>query len=87
MSLNETLEAVRLASRKLALLDTTKINEVLMAVADAAIENTEKILGANAFDLERMDISNPKSDEMKCDIDHSIPMFALISILFLDYAI
>ena len=65
MSLNETLEAVRLASRKLALLDTTKINEVLMAVADAAIENTEKILGANAFDLERMDISNPKYDRLK----------------------
>ncbi len=65
MSLNETLEAVRLASRKLALLDTTKINEVLMAVADAAIENTEKILGANVFDLERMDISNPKYDRLK----------------------
>ena len=65
MSLNETLETVRLASRKLALLDTTKINEVLMAVADAAIENTEKILGANVFDLERMDISNPKYDRLK----------------------
>ena len=65
MSLNETLETVRLASRKLALLDNTTINEVLMAVADAAIENTEKILSANALDLELMDISNPKYDRLK----------------------
>lgn len=65
MSLNETLEAARLASRKLALSDAKKINEVLVAVADEAVDNTEKILCANALDLERMDVSNPKYDRLK----------------------
>lgn len=74
MSLNETLEAVRLASRKLALLDTKKINEILIAVADAAVENIERILTANVMDLQKMEVSNPKYDRLKltreriCDI-------------------
>ena len=78
MSLNETLEAVRLASRKLALLDTKKINEILIAVADAAIDNIERILTANAMDLQKMEVSNPKYDRLKltgeriCDIASDI---------------
>lgn len=65
MNLNETLEAVRLASRKLALLETKKINEILIAVAAAAVDNTEKILSANALDLQKMEVSNPKYDRLK----------------------
>ena len=78
MSLNETLEAVRLASRKLALLDTKKINEILIAVADAAVENIERILTANVMDLQKMEVSNPKYDRLKltreriCDIASDI---------------
>ena len=78
MSLNETLEAVRLASRKLALLDTKKINEILIAVADAAVENIERILSANVMDLQKMEVSNPKYDRLKltreriCDIASDI---------------
>lgn len=65
MKLNETLEAVKLASRKLALLDSKKINEVLISVADAAIDKTEVILKANQLDLQLMDSSNPKYDRLK----------------------
>lgn len=65
MKLNETLEAVILASRKLALLDSKKINEVLISVADAAIDNTDVILKANQLDLQLMDSSNPKYDRLK----------------------
>lgn len=78
MSLNETLEAVRLASRKLTLLDTKKINEILIAVADAAVENIERILTANVMDLQKMEVSNPKYDRLKltseriCDIASDI---------------
>ena len=78
MSLNETLQAVRLASRKLALLDTKKINEILIAVADAAVENIERILTANVMDLQKMEVSNPKYDRLKltseriCDIASDI---------------
>lgn len=65
MKLNETLEAVILASRKLALLDSKKINEVLISVADAAIDKTDVILKANQLDLQLMDSSNPKYDRLK----------------------
>lgn len=65
MKLNETLEAVKLASRKLALLDSNKINEVLISVADAAIDKTDVILKANQLDLQLMDSSNPKYDRLK----------------------
>lgn len=65
MKLNETLDAVKLASRKLALLDSKKINEVLISVADAAIDKTDVILKANQLDLQLMDSSNPKYDRLK----------------------
>ncbi|MBM6890757.1 glutamate-5-semialdehyde dehydrogenase [Bacteroides caecigallinarum] len=65
MKLNETLKAVKLASRKLALLDSKKINEVLISVADAAIDKTDVILKANQLDLQLMDSSNPKYDRLK----------------------
>ena len=45
MKLNETFLAVKLASRKLALMEEKLINEVLNAVADAAIRDKDIILG------------------------------------------
>ena len=45
-------------------LNDEKINQILLAVADAAEERTEFILAENRKDLERMDISNPKYDRL-----------------------
>lgn len=64
MDLNQTFVAVQDASRKLLALSDKEINEILLAVADAAVENTEFILGENRKDLERMDPANPKYDRL-----------------------
>ena len=48
MKLNETFIAVQAASRKLALLSDETINQILNAVADAAIAETPFILNENA---------------------------------------
>lgn len=64
MDLTSVFESVQTASRQLALLDDTKINELLNAVADAAIKQTPYILSENEKDLERMDKSNPKYDRL-----------------------
>ena len=53
------------ASIDLALLSPEAINKVLTDVADKAIEETEKILAANAKDLARMDATNPMYDRLK----------------------
>ena len=65
MKLNETFIAVQAASRKLALLSDETINQILNAVADAAIAETPFILNENAKDLARMDKANPKYDRLK----------------------
>lgn len=65
MNINEVLHDVRQASRRLALLDEKQINEVLFAVADAAVKHSKKILEANREDLQRMDPANPKYDRLK----------------------
>lgn len=65
MKLNETFIAVQAASRKLALLSDETINQILNAVADAAIAETPSILNENAKDLARMDKANPKYDRLK----------------------
>lgn len=46
-NLNETFAAVQAASRELAILDDTIINQILNAVADAAIAETPFILAEN----------------------------------------
>ena len=53
------------ASIDLALLDSDTINQVLVAVADKAIKETDTILAANAKDLSRMDPANPMYDRLK----------------------
>ena len=65
MNLNSTFAAVQDASRKLLALSDKEINRILLAVADAAEENTEFILAENRKDLERMDPANPKYDRLK----------------------
>ncbi|MDE7117188.1 MAG: glutamate-5-semialdehyde dehydrogenase, partial [Bacteroidaceae bacterium] len=63
--LEEIFQASKDASIELALLDNDTINQVLMAVADKAIEKTDTILSANAKDLARMDKENPMYDRLK----------------------
>lgn len=65
MDLNTTFANVQAACRQLLAIDDQKINEVLRAVADAAIENTDFILSENRKDLDRMDPANPKYDRLK----------------------
>lgn len=62
--LKQTFIAVGAASRKLALLTDGEINEILLAVADAAIAQTSLILTENEKDLARMEKSNPKYDRL-----------------------
>ena len=64
-NLNETFAAVQVASRELALLNDNVINQILNAVADAAIAETPFILSENEKDLARMDKNDPKYDRLK----------------------
>ena len=64
-NLNEPFAAVQVASRELALLNDNVINQILNAVADAAIAETPFILSENEKDLARMDKNDPKYDRLK----------------------
>ena len=63
--LNDLFQSVKDASLDLALLSNETINQVLNAVADAALQQTPAILAANASDLARMDATNPMYDRLK----------------------
>ena len=65
--IDSQLDAARQASY--ALLDVTeqKINEVLCALADALVADTESIVAANAQDLSRMDPADPRYDRLMLD--------------------
>jgi glutamate-5-semialdehyde dehydrogenase len=63
--LKETFAAVQTASRKLALLTDEQINQILLTVADAAVEQTPFILAENEKDLTRMEVTDPKYDRLK----------------------
>lgn len=65
MNLTEIFQAVRTASRKLAMLDAETVNDILRAVADRIEMQTERLLEANQEDLQRMEVSNPKYDRLK----------------------
>lgn len=65
MNLNDTFAAVQSASRELLALSDQTINDILLAVADATLANTDYILQENRKDLERMDSDNPKYDRLK----------------------
>ena len=63
--LTEIFQSVKDASIELALLNNDTINQILLAVADKAIAETDTILAANAKDLSRMDEANPMYDRLK----------------------
>ena len=65
MQLKETFESVKRASKTLALLSDEQRNEILLAVADAIINNQTRILEANAQDLAKMDKSSPLYDRLQ----------------------
>ena len=53
------------ASISLAQIENNKINAVLLAIADAAIEKTNEILAANQKDLDQMSLDSPLYDRLK----------------------
>lgn len=59
------LEAAKQAGQALLALDDATINRILLAVADAAVEQADYILAENRKDLERMDPADPKYDRLK----------------------
>ena len=65
MNFNQQFENTLIASRELNLLGVTKINEILLKIADAAEKSTAFILRENQKDLARMEDSDPKYDRLK----------------------
>ena len=63
--MNELFVKTKKASKSLALLSDQQRNEILLAVADAIIDQQERILKANAEDLAKMDKSNPLYDRLQ----------------------
>ena len=60
-------KAAKKASRELGLINDEKINSALFAMAEALVESTEKILEANALDVEaaRGSISEVMIDRLR----------------------
>lgn len=65
MQLKETFEQVKRASKSLALLTDEQRNSILNAVADAIVQQKDRILKANATDLAKMGSSNPLYDRLQ----------------------
>ncbi len=63
--LNEIFQAVQLASRKLGMTDTEKVNSILRDVSAEIEAAIPELIEANKKDLERMDPANPKYDRLK----------------------
>ena len=57
-------QAVQKASRSLIQVNEDTINQVLLALADEALAQTELIISANAGDLSAMDSNNPMYDRL-----------------------
>ena len=64
-NLRGIFERVKRASKSLALLTDAQRNEILNAVADAILNNQERILAANAEDLAKMSKENPLYDRLQ----------------------
>lgn len=64
-NLHILFDRVMVAARKLNLIPESKINDILVKVADAALDCTDKILEANAIDLKKMSPADPKYDRLK----------------------
>ena len=62
--MNDIFQRVKSASRHLAMLTDEERNTILNNVADAIAYNTDLLLEANAYDLSRMEKSNPLYDRL-----------------------
>ena len=65
MELIDTFKRVKSASKSLALLTDQQRNDILLAVADAIIDQQDRILAANAGDLAKMGPKNPLYDRLQ----------------------
>jgi len=65
MQLTDTFQQVKTASRVLATLTDQQRSDVLLAVADAIVDNQETILAANREDLAKMSPDNPLYDRLQ----------------------
>ncbi len=63
--MNPIFKTAKDAARFVALLTDEQRNQILNAVADAIVANTEKLLAANAEDLAKMDKENPLYDRLQ----------------------
>ena len=66
--MEQIFKQVQDASRELVMLENDRINEILLAVADEAVAQTDYILTENAKDLARMDETDPKYDRLKLTV-------------------
>ena len=64
MSLENLFKSVQKASRSLAVMDTQKVNTILLDLADMAEREIPFLLEENLKDLVRMEESNPKYDRL-----------------------
>ncbi len=64
MELTTNFEAAVAASRKLNLIDSATINKILLAIADEAEQQTDKILAANTEDVSKIDPTNSMTDRL-----------------------
>ncbi len=63
--IHQHFQRVKQAARRALRLDTSTINSVLLALANAAEQQTDFILSENKRDLERMDPQDPKYDRLQ----------------------
>ncbi len=64
MNLTTQFRAARQASRSLAMLPQNRIDSIILKLAEATLQSVDKILRANAKDLERYDDKNPMRDRL-----------------------
>lgn len=65
MQLKETFEKAKRSSKSLALLSDTQRNEILLSVAQAILDNQDRIIQANALDLAKMPKESPLYDRLQ----------------------
>ena len=68
-TLSLILEQAKKAVASIHSLDDDRIRQVLHAVADHAVKETDSLLSANRKDLEKMDPDDPKYDRLKLTAD------------------
>lgn len=66
--MNPIFKITKDASRSIASISDDRRNEILRAVADAILANTDELLEANAKDLQRMEQSNPLYDRLQLTV-------------------